>query len=85
MRILELHPMYDSRKSFYGKARIIELDNGVVQLQSYNTIVCEIDKSGNFRKLWNGKSLTTTRHIKEFIKQYRHTEVNTHEEKIQLW
>lgn len=70
MYILELSPQYDSRKSFYGKAKVIIQDNGAVQLQSYNTIVCEIDTYNNFNILWDGKSQTTTRHIKEFKKQF---------------
>ena len=70
MFISELTPMYDARKSFYGKAHLIHTDDGTIQLQSYNTIVCEIDKNGVFRMLWDGSTQTTTRHIKEFKKQF---------------
>ena len=70
MRIYELSARYDTRKSFYGKAKIIELDNGTVQLQSYDTIVGEI-KNDKYYQLWNGKTQTTSRHIKEFKKQYK--------------
>lgn len=66
----ELLPRYDSRKSFYGKARLIHLDNGTIQLQSYDTVVCEIDKAGNFKMLWDGKTQTTSRYIKEFKRQF---------------
>lgn len=69
MTIYELSARYDSRKSFYGKAHVIELDNGTLQLLSYDTIVGEI-KNGKYFQLWDGKSQTTTRHIKEFIKQF---------------
>ena len=69
MNIYELAPRYDSRKSFYKKALVIELDNGTKQLQSYDTIVGEI-KNGEYFQLWDGKSQTTTRHIKEFKKQF---------------
>lgn len=69
MNIYELTARFDSRKSFYGKALVIELDNGVKQLQSYSTIVGEI-RNGKYFQLWDGKSQTTTRHIKEFIKQF---------------
>lgn len=69
MKIYESHPMHDSRKSFYGKAKVIEHDNGTVQLQTYDTIVCEI-VGGVFRMLWDGKTQTTTRHIKEFTRQF---------------
>ena len=70
MYISELSPRYDSRKSFYGKAHLIHLDNGTTQLQSYDTVVCEIDKAGNFKMLWDGKTQTTSRHIKEFKRQF---------------
>lgn len=70
MQIYELRARYDSRKSFYGKAHVIFLDDGTVQLKSYDTIVCEIDKNNAFRMLWNGKTQTTTRHINEFKKQF---------------
>lgn len=69
MNIYELTARFDSRKSFYGKALVIELDNGVKQLQSYSTIVGEI-KNGKYFQLWDGKSQTTTRHINEFKKQF---------------
>lgn len=69
MCIYELSARFDSRKSFYGKAHVIELDDGTKQLQSYDTIVGEI-KNGKYFQLWDGKSQTTTRHIKEFIKQF---------------
>jgi hypothetical protein len=65
MRIFEL-PCLDSRKSFYGKAHVIEHDNGTKQLKSYNTIVAEIDNTGNYNKLWNGNTQTTNRHIRSF-------------------
>lgn len=70
MYISELTPTHDTRKSFYNKAHLIHLDNGTTQLQSYNTVVCEVTASGVFRMLWEGKSQTTSRHIKEFKKQF---------------
>ena len=69
MRIFEL-PALNGRKSFYGKAHCIELDDGTKQLQSYNTIVCEIDAQGNYKKLWDGNTNTTNTHIKSFKKFY---------------
>lgn len=62
----ELEPRYDSRKSFYGKARV-EIEDGNKKLYSYNTLVAEI-KDG--RAIVHGTySQTTLRHIKEFLKQ----------------
>ena len=70
MYTMELTPLHTARKSFYGKAKVLIQDNGTIQLQSYETIVCEIDTHNNFNMLWNGKSNTTTRHINEFKKQF---------------
>lgn len=56
----------DNRKSFYGKAEVIERDNGDIELKSYNTIVARI-RNGNFERLWSGYSMTTMRHINAFV------------------
>ena len=68
MKIFELVPRYDTRKSFYGKARVVDHENGTVELQSYDTIVsrCVNGKVEEIGK-W---SATTTRHQKEFRKQF---------------
>lgn len=62
----KLKPKLDSRKSFYGKAKV-RRENGVLILTSYQTDVAKIE---------NGKptvyglySVTTTRHIKDFLYQ----------------
>ena len=39
----------DRAKSFYGKAKIIETENGEKVLQSYNTFVCRITAAGAVR------------------------------------
>lgn len=68
MKIFELVPRYDARKSFYGKARVIDYENGTIELQSYDTIVSRCI-NGKVEEL--GKwSATTTRHQKEFRKQF---------------
>ena len=68
MKIYELEARFDTRKSFYGKARIIDHENGTIELQSYNTIVSRC-VDGKVEEL--GKwSQTTTRHQKEFRKQF---------------
>lgn len=70
MRIYELTPGgYDRAKSFYGKAKVIEM-NGETLLQSYDTTVCKIDKSGEFVRMWEGYSATTMRHINAFIEMF---------------
>ena len=70
MRKFDLPVMGDRAKSFYGKAMIIELDNGDVELESYNTIVCRVC-NGKFEKLWDGYSMTTMRHINSFLEYMR--------------
>lgn len=67
MKIFELVPRYDARKSFYGKARVIDHEDGTIELQSYDIIVSRCI-NGKVEEL--GKwSQTTTRHQKEFRKQ----------------
>lgn len=68
MEYYELFPRYDSRKSFYGKAHIVEYPNGRKVLISYSTKVAEITAAGT--PIIYGKwSQTTTRHQKEFLRQ----------------
>ena len=59
----------DGRKSFYGKAKAIDYENGTVKLQSYSTIVAKIEE-GVFYRLWGGFSATTMRHVNAFIRKY---------------
>lgn len=66
MKMYELQPN-DSRKSFYGKARVIEKDNGEKVLQSYNTEVCKVTSGGQFVRLWSGYNATTMRHVNSFL------------------
>jgi len=63
-------PCYDSRKSFYGKAQVLEDENGNAFLRSYDTIVAYIDPAGYFHRLWSGYSATTQRHINSFMYEY---------------
>lgn len=68
MQVFELMARYDSRKSFYGKAHVIDYEDGTLELQSYNTIVSRC-KDGVVEHL--GKwSQTTSRHQREFEKQF---------------
>lgn len=68
MNTYELDARFDSRKSFYGKAKVIDHGNGFLQLMSYETIVSEC-KDGKVTHL--GKwSQTTSRHQREFERQF---------------
>lgn len=70
MKQEELKCVYDIRKSFYKKAIIkINVDDGILNLYSYNTLVARIDLITNFVEILGVWSETTTRHIKEFLKQ----------------
>lgn len=74
MATFELTPRYDSRASFYGKARV-EADYPVVRLISYTTHVASIRYNGEpddkgTLEVYGTYSYTTLRHIKEFAKQY---------------
>lgn len=67
MKVYDLPVMQGREKSFYGKAKVIEEDNGEKVLQSYNTRVCKITSGGKFVKMWSGYSVTTMRHINSFL------------------
>ena len=69
MKIYELKPT-DNHKSFYGKAIIIEKDNGEKILQSYETKVCKITSEGEFVRMWSGYSATTMRHVNSFVQLF---------------
>lgn len=68
MKRYELKPT-NNRKSFYNKAEVIEHDNGVIELRSYETIVARI-RNGKFERLWSGYSATTMNHINSFLRTF---------------
>ena len=61
--MITLEPV-DGRKSFYGKAAIVN-ENGVAVCYSYNTPVAAFTL-GKFYRLWGGYSATTMRHVDSF-------------------
>lgn len=64
---MELEPIYSNVKSFYGKAKVLR-ENGVIKLLSYDTVIAEIkDNKVHINGFY---SQTSTRHLKEFLKQY---------------
>lgn len=67
-KIMELCPYYDSAKSFYGKAKVIEIGNDVF-LVSYTTIVAFYNRETKIAQVVSTFSPTTLRHIKEFLRQ----------------
>ena len=71
----ELEPRYDTRQSFYGKAKVEARKTSkgfyITELYSYGKLVADIKDYGELKKYcYYGKySQTTTRHQKEFFKQ----------------
>jgi hypothetical protein len=63
---IKLQPKYDARASFYGKAKIRKEGNKLI-LQSYNTDVAVIENGR--ATVFGTYSMTTSRHIKEFLLQ----------------
>lgn len=61
-----LKPM-DSHKSFYGKAKVEERDDGSKVLYSYGMPVCGLTVTGRFFRAWGGYSATTMRHVNSFL------------------
>ena len=72
-----LNPVYDSRKSFYGKANVVVSD-GISTLYSYGTPVATIGPRFTLRRYptlfgpWD-ETQTTLRHVKEFLRQHSFT------------
>ena len=74
---MTLEPIYDARQSFYGKATMETTRNdfeSTTDLYSYNTLVASVirnyDKNTITYKSYGTWSQTTTRHQKEFFKQF---------------
>lgn len=78
-KVYKLEALYDSAKSFYGKARVVETP-GSVSLYSYDTLIAVINgggfnhmlNKGGFLSLtdaWDA-SQTTARHLNEFLLQH---------------
>lgn len=56
-----------NQKSYYGKAKVITTEKARYLL-SYDTIICRLSFGGEFRKLWEGWSATTAKHINDFMR-----------------
>lgn len=73
MLVTALIPDYTSNKSYYGKALVITLDNGVKMLKSYNTVVAIIlpkeDNKSVVYLPWMDWSATTGKHVFDFLMQ----------------
>lgn len=73
--LYELKPRFDRAKSFYKKANVYRDDKGNLLLMSYTTIVAEIQdaivtEDNKAKVIIHGwYSMTTARHINEFLQQ----------------
>lgn len=80
MKQYDLEAKFDSRRSFYGKAVVVE-DGDSLSLISYKSCICKIEAKGlddvtvkiyNVRDYYGNSltfSSTSLRHLKEFLKQ----------------
>lgn len=68
--IYELSARYDSRKSFYGKAQVVDFQDGTIELRSYGTLVARVVNGKIDENAEYPASHTTRRHIREFYKQF---------------
>ena len=69
VREFELGPVNDYHKSYYGKARVKQHKNGLLELISYTSRVALILPNGKY--VSGGRySATTDRHQKEFYDQF---------------
>lgn len=66
--ITDLRPT-DSRKSFYGKARVVDSPSGK-SLVSYSTLVATVRPDGKVERHSDWDSATTRRHVKAFCDTY---------------
>lgn len=64
VNVYEVCPV-GNQKSFYGKAHLSELSNGMRVLKSYDTLILVKDGK-RFLKLWDDWSATTGKHIYSF-------------------
>lgn len=64
MIIEELMPK-GSHKSFYGKAKVVTMDDNTEVLFSYDMAVL-MKRDGNLYRLWDDWSATTGRHIASY-------------------
>lgn len=68
MMYTELQPQYDHTKSFYNKALVETFGNNYI-LYSYKTKVATYNTSTKKLIVFGLYSMTTSRHVKEFVHQ----------------
>lgn len=79
----ELKPVLNSNRSYYKKA-FYRNEHGYIILRSYNTDVIAI-KDGEVFRLWWDYSVTTMKHINDFLYQHGYKTLNKKEwESLQI-
>lgn len=78
----------DRARTFYGKAVVVEEENGGRLLLSYGVPVCRITSDGEFIRIWPGYSATTMRHLQTLQVEIGYNETRaaaivTYSEKLQ--
>lgn len=67
----ELKAVYSNQKGFYGKACVHQVNSYIIDLYSYDTRVCTVNRATRtitLREQWD-RSNTTLRHVREFLAQ----------------
>lgn len=64
--VFDLRPQDGKGKSFYGKAKVFELQDGTRVLLSYETPVAYRDPEGQIHRLWDSWTPSTGRHLAAF-------------------
>lgn len=86
--LYELTPQYDRAKSFYHKAKVYRNNEGSIFLMSYSTIVAEIKDEAitidghRQAKVFGWYSMTTARHINEFLQQHGFSKLSKKEMEV---
>ena len=78
MKTRELRTVYSNQESFYKKAWVKEDEDGIQYLYSYySLIITNFGKVLIFEKDVNLYSLTTMKHVREYLKQIGKGELAT--------
>ena len=71
--IKELQAIYTKRKSFYNKAKLHYIDDDIILLLSYDTVIIAYNKNDNILKFSENEdhyTMTTLSHVREFLQQF---------------
>ena len=65
-----LQPVYSSQRSYYGKAKVLSLDEHTHGLYSYGELVAAVRNNEVKLCYYWDYSRTTVKHVHEFLAQY---------------